>query len=295
MTIVAGSRLGPTGIGILLMLAGIVQFTLLDALAKDLTSRYPVVQVLWVRLAVQLFVVLAVLRGAVATHIRTRVPRLHVARGVTQLGAGAFFFAALPYIGLAEATALADLNPVLVTLGAALFLGERLGPRRIAGVVVALAGAMIILRPGLGVFTAAALLPLGCAVFYAANALLTRAVGMREGVWTAMLWTSLVATFLCGLVLPFYAVAIAPGDLWRFAAIGLLGTGAQLCVIRSLSLAEASVTAPFTYFGIVMASIWGVLFFGEWPDGWTILGALVIAGAGLYVWHRETLGRANGR
>jgi drug/metabolite transporter (DMT)-like permease len=270
------------------MLAGVCCFTLLDAVAKDLTSRYPVVQVLWARLALQLVLVLLILRASVRTYIRTGWPALHVARAVTQVGAGAFFFASLPFIGLAEATALADLNPVLVTLGAALFLGERLGPRRIAAVAVALAGALIIIRPGAGVFTPAALLPLGCAVCYAANSLLTRAVGTRESIWTAMLWTSVLATALVSLALPFAVVPVAPADLWRFAAVGVLGTVAQLCIIRSLSLAEASVTAPFTYFGIVMATLWGILFFAEWPDRWTIVGALVIAAAGLYVWHRET-------
>lgn len=288
-------RLGPIGRGIAYMLAGVACFTLLDAVAKDLTARYPVIQVLWARLALQLVLVVLILRATVRIYLRTDWPRLHIARAVTQLGAGGFFFAALPFIGLAEATALADLNPVLVTLGAAVFLGERLGPRRIAAVAVALIGALIIIRPGAGVFTPAALLPLGCAVCYAANALLTRAVGMRESIWTAMLWTSLVATALVSLALPFVAVPIAAGDIWRFAAIGALGTVAQLCVIRSLSLAEASATAPFTYFGIVMATVWGILFFGEWPDGWTVVGALVIAGAGLYVWHRETTLRQKGR
>ncbi len=288
-------RLGPAGRGIALMLAGVCCFTLLDAVAKDLTGRYPVVQVLWARLAIQLMLVVLVLRGTARSYVRTSFPGLHVARAVTQVGAGGLFFAALPFIGLAEATALADLNPVLVTLGAALFLGERLGPRRVAAVAVAMVGALIIIRPGAGVFTPAALLPLGSALFYSANALLTRAVGQRESIWTAMLWTSLLATGLVSLALPFVAVPVAATDLWRFAAIGVLGTMAQLCVIRSLSLTEASVTAPFTYFGIVMATLWGILFFGEWPDQWTLVGALVIAGAGLYVWHRETMQRQRGR
>lgn len=292
MTAAPTSRFGPTGLGILFMLGGIVLFTLLDAIAKDLTSRYPVAQIVWARLVLQLVFVLAILRGSVALHIRTAMPGLHIARGITQLAAGALFFASLAHIGLAEATALADINPILVTLGAALFLGEKLGPRRIAAVIVAMVGALIIIRPGTGVFSAAALLPLGCALFYAANVLLTRAVGRAEGVWTAMLWTSVVASLLASIALPFVAVPVAPGDLWPFLAIGVLGTGAQLCVIRSLTIADASITAPFTYFGIIMATLWGALFFGEWPDGWTVVGAVVIAGSGLYVWHRETMRRA---
>jgi hypothetical protein len=86
---------------------------------------------------------------------------------------------------------------------------------------------------------------------------------------------------------------IALADLPLFLLIGVLGTVAQLCLIRSFSVAEASLVAPFTYCGIVFATIWGVLLYDEWPDGWTVVGALVIVGAGLYVWHRETAVRAS--
>lgn len=284
----AAPRLGPTARGILLMLTAIFFFTLLDALAKDLVTRYPVVMILWARISVQMVLVAAILRGALPALSRTAHPGLQVARAVTQLGAGAFFFAALSYLGLAETTALADLNPILITLGAALFLGERLGPHRIAGVLLAMAGAMLIIRPGTAVFTPAALLPLGCAVCYAANALLTRAVGARESVWTAMILTSAICTAIMSALVPFWWVPVAPSDLPRFLAIGALGTASQLCLIRAFSLAEASAVAPFSYAGIVLAALWGVLFFDEWPDALTAVGTVVIVVAGLYVWHRET-------
>jgi drug/metabolite transporter (DMT)-like permease len=271
-----------------MMVAAIVLFTLLDAVAKELTARYPVAQVVWARIAVQLALVVLVLNRHLPAYARTRWPVLHLGRAATQLGASAFFFAALPHIGLAEATALADLNPVLITLGAALFLGERIGPRRLAGVFVALAGALIIIRPGAAVFTPAALLPLCCALCYAANALITRAVGARESVWTAMLLTSTIATALATVPLVLVAVPVAAADLPAFLAIGVLGTLAQLALIRAFSLAEAGAVAPFSYLGIVLACLWGLVFFGERPDGWTMLGAAIIAGAGLYVWHRET-------
>lgn len=284
------SRLGPTGRGILLMLTAIFFFTLLDALAKDLVSRYPVVVVVWARIGVQLVLVAAILRGRLPALARTAWPALHVARAATQLGAGAFFFASLAQIGLAEATALADLNPVLITLGAALFLGERLGPHRIAGVIAAAVGALVIIRPGAEVFTPAALLPLGCAACYAANGLLTRAVGARESLWTAMILTSAIGTAIMTALLPFFWVPVAPADIPRLLAIGALGTTSQICLIRAFSLAEASAVAPFSYFGIVLATLWGVLFFGEWPDAVTVAGMLVVVAAGLYVWHRETRG-----
>jgi drug/metabolite transporter (DMT)-like permease len=274
--------------GILLMILAILLFTAMDATAKGLIQRYPAPQVIWVRFAGQLLIVLLILRHHLGPVLRTRFPVLHFWRSASQFGATTFFFLSLPHIGLAEATAIADINPVLITLGAALFLGERLGPRRLAGVIVALIGALIVIRPGAGVFTWWALMPLLCAVSYATSALLTRKIGAQESVWASMVYAALFGTIVAGMALPFIWQPVATADLWLFGLIACLGTGAQLCIIRSFSITEASVVAPFAYLGIVFATGWGILFFDQWPDRWTVIGALVIVGAGLYVWHRET-------
>ena len=276
------------GRGLLQLLAAVLLFTVLDAIAKDLVARYSFVVVLWARFAVQLVFVALFLRHRFPAHLHTSVPGLHLARGLTQLGAGGCFFAALAYIGLAEATALGDLNPVFITLGAALFLGERIGIHRIMAVLAAMAGAWMIVRPGTDAFSPAAVLPLLCAIFYAANALITRAVGRSEPVATVMVLSSLIGTALVSLALPFYVTPVALADIPRFIAIGAMGTVAQVLVIRAFSTTEASVLAPFGYVGIVFATVWGLIFFGERPDGMTLAGALVIVLAGVYVWHRET-------
>ena len=274
--------------GILLMLLAIFSFTLMDATVKGLVDRYPAPMLVWMRFLGQFLVVILLLRHRFLAHLRTRFPLAHLARAVTQIGATGLFFTSLAYIGLAEATALIDINPVLITLGAALFLGESLGPRRVFGVVAAMIGALIVIRPGAGIFTPAALLPLIGAICYAANALITRWIGRQENAWTSMVFTSVICTAIASLSLPFFWVPVLAADLPRFALIGVLGTMAQLCLIRSFTLAEAASVAPFAYVGILFASVWGYLFFGNLPDRWTITGALVIVAAGLYVWHRET-------
>ena len=274
------------------MLLGIVLFTAMDALAKGLIARYPTPQVIWARFAGQALIV-AILLGPrkIIPTLNSNFPRLHILRSAFQLGATALFFASLGYIGLAEATALTDINPILITLGAAVFLGERLGPRRILGVVVAMIGALIVVRPGIGVFSPAALLPLGCAVCYAGASLLTRKLGQHEGPWTSLLHAALFGSVITGLAMPFVWQPIDSADVMLFGALGVLGTAAQLCVIRSFSMAEASAVAPFAYIGIVFAAIWGIVLYDEYPDKFTVLGALVIVAAGLYVWHRETNAR----
>jgi drug/metabolite transporter (DMT)-like permease len=277
-----------TARGILYMLIATLFFTAMDAAAKGLVGGYPLFQVIFFRFAGQFLLVLAILRAGTGPALRTRFPGLHLARALLQFATVALFFASLSHIGLAEAQALADINPVLITLGAALFLGERLGRERLLGVFLAMIGAMIILRPGSGLFAPAALLPIGAAVTYAGSALITRFVGRQESPWTSMIYTAVFGVLASGVVLPFLWVPIAPPDLWRFAILGLLGTIAQLFIIRSFSVAEAAAVAPFAYVGLIFATGWGIVLFGDYPDGMTILGALVIVSAGLYVWHRET-------
>ena len=278
----------PVSRGIILMILAILCFTAMDATAKGLIERYPAPQVVWVRFAGQLLIVLVLLNRRALVMLRTEYPRLHMARSACQLGATALFFLSLGHIGLTEATALTDINPVLITLGAALFLGEKLGTRRIAGVFVALIGALIILRPGFGVFSPWALLPIGAAICYTGNALLTRHLGPKEPVWTSLLHASLFGTVVAALALPFVWVPVYGPDIWLFALVGVLGTCAQLCIIRSFSTTEASVVAPFAYLGIVFATGWGIVLYDQWPDLWTVIGAAVIVVAGLYVWQRET-------
>ncbi len=276
----------PQARGIALLLMALALFALMDAAAKTLGTRYHTGQVVWARFAVNALVLVLVFRTRVPVLLRSRQPWMQFLRALTQIATVTLFFVSIRYIGLAEAAALTDLNPVIITLGAALFLGERLGPRRLAGIAVAFIGAMIILRPGAGVMHPAALLALAAAFSYSAGALLTRAL-RGDTVATSMLWSAVVGTAFTSLALPFIWQPIAAGDLWLFVGMGFLGTAAQGLLIRAFAISEASALAPFGYFGLVMSSIWGFVFFDQLPDRWTVLGAVVIVAAGLYVWHRE--------
>lgn len=272
--------------GIALLLAAVLGFTLMDAMAKHLTQSYHPAQVIWARFVGNLLIFALIFRGAMLSLLRTRQPGTQLARALMQLGSVGLFFTSLQYIGLAEATAIMDLNPVLITLGAALFLGERIGPRRLAGIAVALVGAMLIIRPGMGVFQPAALLPLAGAFTYAAGALLTRIV-RADSVATSVLWSAVVGSVASTLVVPLFWQPIAAGDLWAFGLLAVFGTASQYLLVRAFSAAEAGVLAPFGYTGLVWAGVWGWLFFGQLPDLWTIGGAAIIVAAGLYVWSRE--------
>jgi len=277
---------GNNTLGIALVCVAVLTFTLMDATAKHLTQTYNPGLIVWARFAGNMLVVAAILGPNLRRALKSVAPRIQIWRGITQVVSVVLFFTALNHVGLAEATAIMDVNPVLITLGAALFLGEGIGIRRALGIAVALAGAMIVIRPGSGVLHPAAVLPLIGAFSYAAGAILTR-LARDDSTRTSVLWSALIGTAAATLALPFFWQPIALGDLPAFALLGVLGTIAQALIIRAFAVAEASAIAPFGYSGLIWASLWGWLFWGTIPDRWTVMGAALIVGAGLYVWARE--------
>lgn len=285
------ARLSPTAQGIMLMLCAIFLFSGMDALAKWLMQDTPVMQVVWARYAGQMAVVLLVLAPRVHLLMRTRHLGLQLLRSGFLFGATYCFFTSLSRIDMASATAVMNIHPVILTLGAALILRESLGPRRVFGIAMALLGALIIIRPGADVFTPDALLPLLAGLCYASYALSTRFLGRDENILTSFLYTALIGSIVASvLVVPVWT---PPDDAQTalYLLLGAAGALGQFLLIRSLTLAEAGAVAPFGYAGIVFATTWGLIVFDEVPDAWTLVGALVIVGAGVYVWHRETRAR----
>lgn len=277
---------------IMLMIGAIFCFSIMDVTVKAVAPSIGVLPALWARYTGQMVLVVFLVLPRLRQVVRTRYPGLQFLRSILLMSATAFFFTGLSLIPLTDAAALMSTNPVLITLGAALFLGEPLGLRRIAGIAAALFGAMIIMRPGSDVFSLSALLPLAAAVCYSGYALLTRRVGADEDVWTSLFYTGLVGTVLLSLAVPFKWQSPDMSGLGLMAMIALAGTIGQLALIRAFSQGEAAMLAPYSYTGLAFAAFWGFLFFSEVPDFWTILGSLVIAGAGIYVWHRETYNKS---
>lgn len=291
----AKTGLGAAAQGILLMIATMFFFSVMDAMAKEVAHRTDTVMAIWARYAGQTIVVALLVAPRLKQVLKTGYPGLQLLRSIFLLLATTMFFFGFVIIGLANAAAIMSLNPVLVTLGAALVLGERFGPRRAFGVGAALVGALIIIRPGSDVFSAAALLPLGAAVAYTGYALTTRFVGRDEDAWTSLLYTAAFGALVLSVIVPFFWVPPDATSIGLMLVLGSVGAIGHFCLIRALMVAEASAIAPFTYFGLLFATIWGMTIFGEYPDAYTCLGALVIAGAGIYVWHRETRVRTQGQ
>ena len=270
------------------MLGAVFLFTVMDAIAKQLTKEVGLIQTIWVRYTGQASLVFLIVLPRLREVAKSQYPKLQLLRSVVLMAATYLFFLSISKIGLAEATAIMDINPVLITLGAFLFLGEKIGPRRILGIITSMIGALIIIRPGTDVFTIYAVLPLIAAVCYTTYNLTTRFVGNRESPWTSLLYSALFGAVVFSCIVPFFWQPVSLFAAGLMILVSLCGTFSQLFLIRALTIGEASLLAPFAYVGLIYATLWGLVFFGEFPDEWSIIGAIIIAISGFYVWYRDT-------
>ena len=272
---------------ILLMIGAVFCFASMDATAKYLMKEIGPAQTIWARYTVQAILVTVLILPKINIYGRTKYPKLQFLRSVALMMATTLFFIAFSRLGLAEASAIFNISPVLITLGAFLFLREQIGPRRVIGILVSLLGALIIIRPGSGVFTIYAILPLGAAIFYSTYSLATRFVGTDESPWTSLFYSAIFGAICYSIYIVFNWNPMSNNALLLTTIIGLFGTAGHLCLIRALTLGEASLVAPFSYTNLLFMTIWGFVLFGNFPDFWTIVGAVIIVAAGIYVWVRD--------
>ncbi|MDA9154673.1 DMT family transporter [Planktomarina temperata] len=274
--------------GAALMVAGVFCMASMDVMAKTLGHSIPVAQIVWLRFVSQALVVgagLLIARRALFTSAHTK---LHMLRGLATTFSSYMFFLGIIYLPLADATALIQLGPVMVTLGAVLVLGETIGRRRILGIAAAFLGAMLIIRPGSSVMSPASTFPLLGAIGFTVYALATRFV-RSDGPWTALFLQGVFGTIFSSVLVPFFWQPIPLAEIPIVAALIGFGILGHLLMIRAFAAAPAGDIAPYGYAGLLFAVIFGLVLFGETPDGFTLLGAVVIVTAGIYVWYRERL------
>jgi drug/metabolite transporter (DMT)-like permease len=297
--------------GILFAVGGTLIFSVNDVAIKFLSDGYALHQVILIRALVAMAFILCVIhlssRGW--SQLRTRRPRTHLLRvGIVMLS-NVTYFVGLAAMPLADAVAVAYVSPLVVTLLSIVVLGEKVGPRRWAAVIVGMLGVLVMLRPGAGVIQPAALLVLASAVLYAAGNLLARQMGGTESAMTLSFYVQggfILVSAAMGLWAgdghlatddPLWAFLFRPwiwpplGDWPIFLATGLaVGIGGMM-VTQAYRTAEAGLIAPFEYVGMPMAILWGIAVFGTFPDTVAWIGIALICGSGLYVWWRESVVR----
>lgn len=279
--------------GILLMLVAMLFFAAMDTVAKYLTTLYPIAQILWLRFLVFLLLVLALARLAGARRTagagvprpvwRSRRPVMQVARSLVLVAEMSVFMFAFRHLPLADVHAIAAASPLVALALAVPVLGEKVPLRLWLAVLCGLAGVLVILRPGFGDGGWLQAVPVLAAFLWGGYQVFLRHVSTFDPPEVTGFYTAAVGLGVACVAAPFLWV---PPDLLGWVlllVVALLGTAAHGTLILALDAAPAALLQPYSYTLLLWATLLGFLVFGDLPDHWTIAGAAIVVGSGLYV------------
>jgi drug/metabolite transporter (DMT)-like permease len=278
------------------MLATAFCFASLDTTMKELMLTYSLVQVTWARFFFAAIIATLVAGPALPVVVKSKALGLQLSRSLLLAFITGIFNAGLRLVPLATATTINFLSPVMVTALSMPLLREHVGPRRWAGVGVGFLGALIVVQPwhgSNGTYLFGMVLLLISSLLNANYQIITRKVRLYDEPLTSLFYTAMVGAVVTSIIVPFYWQWPQTLDWLLLIATGLLGGVGHLCLIQALRHAPAALAAPFSYSSLIWTALFGWLFFAEWPALPTWLGAALIIGGGLYIFHRESQHRRN--
>ena len=284
-------------LGVALMIGFCVTAPLLDVAAKLASTHIPVGQITTARFLVQA-VIMAPICLVLGHSLRLARPlwRLVALRAALLIISTYFFVGAIRFMPLADALAIAFVEPFIILLLAKWYFGDEVGPRRLGAAAVGFAGVLLVIQPSFAAFGPVALMPLGTAISFAAYMLVTRQLSRQMHPVSMQYHTATVASLMC---LP--VMVLANGTGWATLDpvmpfglhwLWLLGVGAfaslsHMLMTYALRYAPSATLAPLHYLEIVSATTLGLLIFGDFPNRLALTGIVVIIASGLYVIHRE--------
>lgn len=272
--------------GILLILSALFFFAALDATSKHLSQKFAVPLLVWARYTLHCLLMIAFLAPSMRLRlVATQRPLIQVTRALMLVGTTGFVMGALRLMPLAETTAIIFITPLLVTLMAGPWLGEKIGWRRWLAVIAGFAGALLVARPGGALAGSGILLALAAAVCYAVYQIQTRQLSATEGTFTMLFYTALVGTIVMTLGLPWFwdGPTPTPVEALLIASMGIYGGTGHYLLTRAFRHAPATTLTSFMYAQLIWAMLLGWQVFDHLPDRWAILGMTIIAGSGLAV------------
>tara|TARA_Y100001970_G_C14179609_1_gene829072 strand:+ start:301 stop:1149 length:849 start_codon:yes stop_codon:yes gene_type:complete len=279
---------------IILNLSAWVMLPIMDGFAKYLSSTIPVLQITWSRYFFTVIIVLPIMFFFFRKNLRwTEQPKLQIIRGLLLFCANILFFYSISIISLAKALTLAFIAPLIVTILSPIMLGENVGFRRWAAVIIGFVGSLIVLRPGFVEINLASIAALGTGFLYGIYLIITRKLHNADHPLLTLLLTGVVGAIVGTLIMPSVWVQPSISEWYMMFAIGFFASIGHLFLILSLRYADASKLAPFGYFEIITNIIIGFYFFNHFPDNWTFLGLAVIISSGVYIFRREALNKPN--
>ncbi|WNL42095.1 DMT family transporter [Halomonas sp. PAMB 3264] len=274
--------------GILSMCLGVLFLALGDAISKWLGETHSPVQIIFFRslVSLPLIALLAHFAGGLRK-LATRRPGVHLLRGLIHTATMTCFIIGLILMPLAEATAIAFVAPLFVTLLSVPLLGERIDRPVLAASLLGFAGVLVVVRPGGDAFHIGALVLIGAALFYALTMITARRYGSRESFWALVFYMTLVPMLLTGAMVPFVWTTPEPIHWLGFLASGLLGVAATAFITLAFRHAPAAIAAPFDYTALLWAVLLGWWFWGELPDRWVWIGSALIMASGLWIAYHD--------
>jgi drug/metabolite transporter (DMT)-like permease len=274
---------------IVMMLACVAVFSLMDAVLKTLSAHYPPFQVASLRGAMSLPFLLA--WAGATTGLRPLLHArwsLHLLRGALGIMMMAAFVYALRTLPLSTAYAIFFVAPLLITALSVPFLREHVGPRRWTAIAVGFLGVLVVLRPGLGgVASAAGLAVLAAAFGYAVSAITVRVLARTDSTQAMVVWLMALMAAGAGLLAWPGWRPVQGEHVWLIVALGIFGAFGQYLITEAFRLGEASLLAPLEYTALLWGVLWDATLWGVLPDGFTWLGAAIIVASGLYLLRRE--------
>jgi len=283
-----------------IMVAAMIFAPVMDAIAKMLATRFDVspATVTFGRFLVQsVFLFVFLLFAWSVKALPVYFSWVNVLRGLIMGLAAMLFFTALKYMPLADAISVFFVEPIIVMLMSAVFLGEKVGWRRLIAAFVGFMGAIIVIRPSYELFGAVSLLPLCTAFLFSIYLILTRVSGGNDDPLIMQFFAGIGGGVMCGAILAVgtplgfedFSLSLPQENrAWALLlGIGLFAVASHMLIVIAFSMAPASILAPFQYVEIVSATIFGLVLFGEFPDATKWLGIFIIIGSGVYIFLRE--------
>ena len=282
--------------GILFMILAMAGFAFEDLFIKTLSAHLPVSEIIIILGSTGsiIFLIIAKLQRAPIVH-KDLLNRHVITRTVFELFGALFFVIAIALTPLSSASAILQITPLLVTIGAAVFFRENVGWRRWTAVLIGFIGVLLILRPGFGGFMPASIFALLGAMFLAGRDLATRAMEVKLPSVTIALYAFLAFGISGIFIMPFNSamIALTSTDIMYFIGASVFGVIAYYSLVIASRIGEMSVISPFRYSRIVFAMLLSVLVLKENPDSLTLIGATIIVASGLYTFLRENVLKQN--
>jgi drug/metabolite transporter (DMT)-like permease len=267
------------------LFVGITLFATMDAAAKWVARTYPLTAAVWLRYLVPTLLVggyLVATRGLKFAHAAR--PGIQILRGITLVLSTLCFWTALSHLPLVEAATVSFIGPTMVVVFSAFLLGERPQRTHWIALLMGFIGVLIALRPGLTHTGVGALAALSSAAFYSLYLVLTRKVADQADSLVLLFHANAIGALALTVLAPATARMPNIAAEWIILPLlGIFGAVGHWCMIKAYLRADAATLAPFMYVQLLVATFYGWLIYDNLPDGFTLLGMLVILGSGLYV------------